>query len=133
LLHTLTKNIKFTIIAAAFIFIGCSSSINIKNYVDKNSQFELTINTRETATQLAQSAQSKIAVDSEKYSKLMNWLDKNENGWHTTPASFANDILVTQNSFRLLYNKGGEGVVIGLGDKQYSKSIKKGELDFLSE
>jgi hypothetical protein len=49
-----------------------------------------------------------------------------------TPASYVANISVTQqNSFRLLYNKGDEGVVIGLSDKQYSKSIKKGELDFL--
>lgn len=134
LLHTFTRNIKFTIIAVTFILPSCSSSISIRNHIDKNSPFDLTISTRDTATGLTESAQTKIAVNSDKYSKLINWLYKNENGWHpAAPASYVNDILVTQNLFTLLYNKSGEAVIIGFNNKQYSKSIKKGELDFLAK
>jgi hypothetical protein len=133
LLHALTNNIKLAALATTFMLVSCSSSINIKDYVEKNSAFSLTINSKDTATGFTKSSQTKIIVGSDKYLKLISWLDKNENGWHTTPASYISTILVTQqNSFRLLYKKGDNGVVIGLKDKQYSKTIKKGELDFLT-
>ena len=131
-LHTLTNNIKLAVLATTFMLVSCSSSININDYIDRSSPFDLTINSRDTATGFTQSLQSKITVNSDKYLKLINWLEKNENGWRITPVSYVTNISVTQrNSFRLLCSKGENGVVIGLGDKQYSKSIQKGELDFL--
>ena len=127
----LINNIKLAFIISTFILAGCSSSININDYIDKNSPFDLTINSRDTVTGFTKSIKTKITVNSDKYSMLINWLANNKNGWQTTPASYAVNVLVTQNSFRLLCNKGGKGVVIGFADKQYSKSTKQGELDFL--
>ena len=134
LLHILTKNCKLTLIMATLMLASCSSSININEYIDKNSPFDLTINAMDTATGLTKASQTKIAVNLKKHLKLINWLDKNKNGWHITLASYVANISVTQkNSFRLLCTKNDNGIVIGLHDKQYSKSIQKGEIDFLTK
>ena len=77
-----------------------------------------------------------IAPNSDKFIKLTNWTENNKTGWETTPASYVSEVFVGQGNFRLLYTTGTDGVVIGFTDrenipKQYSKKIKKGELDFL--
>ena len=77
-------------------------------------------------------------MNSNKYLKLIEWGKKNTNGWHLTPVSYIAEIYVGQRNFRLLYTSGTKGVVIGFTDKkgnskQYSKTTKKGELDFLKE
>ncbi len=135
----MTNQIGLTLLlTTTCILTSCSSPININNYVDKTSPFNLTINNTDSATGLTKSTQAKIAVTSDKYLKLINWFDKNENGWQTTPpASYVTNISVTQGSFRLLYNKDADDVIVGFTDKnnnprQYSKTIKKGELGFLS-
>ena len=82
------------------------------------------------------SEQFEIPANSDKFVKLTQWAENNTTGWETTPASYVAEVFVRQGNFRLLYTTGTEGVVIGLTDrknihKQYSKKIKKGELDFL--
>jgi len=63
----------------------------------------------------------------------------NSDGWNWDPVShIPADIIVSQGSFRLLYWVGKDIAVITYTDKnnkskQYSKSIKKGDLDFLTE
>ena len=77
-----------------------------------------------------------IPTNSEKFNKLTQWAENNTAGWETAPASYVAEVFVGQGNFRLLYTTGTDGVVIGFTDrennpKQYSKKIKKGELDFL--
>ena len=115
---------------------SCTSSISIRNYIDRNSPFILTINSIDTKTGFTQSTQHTIPVNSNKFVKLMNWFLNNENGWQQTPASFVTNISVTQRTFRLLSTNDKNGVVISFVDKdknskQYTKCIGKGELDFL--
>lgn len=116
---------------------SCSSKININNYIDKNSSFILTLNSTDKITDLTKVTQTDIKVNSHKYSKLIEWFNNNESGWQLTPSSYLANISVRQGSFGLLYTKGTDGAVISFIDKenksrQYSKSITKGELDFLS-
>ena len=77
-----------------------------------------------------------IAPNSDKFIKLTQWAANNTTGWATAPASYVSEVFVGQGNFRLLYTSGTDGVVISFTDrennpKQYSKKIKKGELDFL--
>lgn len=124
------------LIVASFILTGCRSTVNIYDYINKNVPFNLTIKSTDTTNGLNAPMQTSIAVNSDKYKKLLDWFYNNENGWQTTPTSYMANITVTQASFRLLYNKNGDNVTIGFSDKsngpqQYSKTIRKGELDFL--
>lgn len=115
---------------------SCGSKININNYIDKKSSFILTLNSTDKMTGLTKAIQTDIKVNSHKYSKLIEWFNNNESGWQLTPASYVANISVRQGSFGLLYTRGTDGAVISFIDKenksrQYSKSITKGELDFL--
>ena len=133
----MTNKITFVfILTATCILTSCSSSININDYVEKNSPFILTLNKTDLATGLTKSSKTNIPVNSDKHLNLINWFDKHRNGWQPMPASYVTYISVTQGAFRLLYDNHGDGVIIGFIDKdkkarQYSKTIEKGELDFL--
>lgn len=119
-------------------FTGCSTDININDYIDKNVSLKLVINKNDNSTGLTTSANFEIAVNSDKYKKLIHWGNENVSGWHWTPASYNADIFVGQGNFRLLQTLNGNGVVISFTDKdgkprQYTKAINKGELDFLTK
>jgi len=119
------------LIVLIFTFSGCRQHIDIKDYIDQELSLELKI-----GNQLKHI--DTIQVNSNKYIKLIEWGKKNTNGWHLTPVSYIAEIYVGQRNFRLLYTSGTKGVVIGFTDKkgnskQYSKTTKKGELDFLKE
>ena len=114
-----------------FAFFGCRQHIDINNYIDKKLPLELKI-----GNQLKRP--DTIKVNSDKYRKLVDWGKANKDDWQSTPASYIANICVGQGNFRLLYLPDKDGVVIGFTDnqgnpKQYSKRIKKGELDFLKE
>ena len=128
----MTKQITFTLVViATCILTSCKSTININQYVDKALPFGLTITTTDSATGLTKLTHMNIEVNSVKYVKLINWFDKNQDGWRTTPASYVTNIGVTQGAFRLLYTRNSVGALIGFTDKenkarQYSKTIKRG-------
>lgn len=110
-------------------FCSCKQHIDINDYIDRYSPLKLKI-----GNQLKQPVI--IQVNSDKYRKLIEWGKINTDDWQSTSASFIADIYVGQGSFRLLCLPGRNGVVIGFTDKQgnlrqYSKTIKEGELDFL--
>jgi len=118
------------------VLTSCNSRIKLNEYFNNKSSFTLTINSIEKSTGLTQTTQTEIEVISNKYSKLIEWLNKNESGWQMSAASFVTEFSVSQGSFKLLYTKGTNGAIISFIDKenkprQYSKSITKGELDFL--
>ena len=131
------RNLFFTIYIC--VLTGCTSKINFNEYIDKNLPLELKIQKNYLSTDSTmpeRSEQFEIPANSDKFVKLTQWAENNTTGWETTPASYVAEVFVGQGNFRLLYTTGTEGVVIGLTDrknihKQYSKKIKKGELDFL--
>lgn len=119
------------LLSLTFTFFGCRQHIDINDYIDQKLPLELKI-----GNQLEQP--DTIKVNSDKYRKLVDWGKTNKDDWESTPVSYIADIYVGQGNFRLLYSPGKGGVVIGFTDKQgnpkqYSKRIKKGELDFLNE
>jgi hypothetical protein len=114
-----------------FTFFGCRQHIDINDYIDHKLPLELKI-----GNQLERP--DTIKVNSDKYRKLVDWGKANKDNWESTSVSYIADIYVGQGNFRLLYLPGKDGVVIGFTDnqgnpKQYSKRIKKDELDFLNE
>ena len=120
------------------ILTSCSSQININEFIDKNEPLELKINKIDSLTGFTSTEQLKIPANSDKFIQLTQWADNNTTGWKSTPASYIAGVYVGQGNFRLLYTPGTAGVIIGFIDKndksrQYSKDIKKGELDFLAE
>ena len=134
----MTKQMKYLfLVTTTCILASCSSTINMNDYIDKNSSFTLTLKSRDKMTALTKSTQTDIAVNSKKYLNLIKWINNNESGWQWTPASYITNVSLEQGSFRLLYMTGMDAVVISFIDKenkarQYSKPIKKGELNFLT-
>jgi hypothetical protein len=127
-------NIILTIIYLLTI-TSCSTEISIEKYVDLNSTLTLTVNKTNEKTGLTESVTKIIEPKSEKFRQLIDWANNNLDNWKSTPASYIAKVAVTQKDFRLLYNQ--DFVVIGFTDSdgkahQYSKTVKKGELDFLN-
>lgn len=128
-------NIIFIIISLLTI-TSCSTEVNIEKYVDLNSTLTLTVNKTNDQTRLTESETRIIEPKSEQFKKLIDWGNNNLDNWKSTPASYIAKVAVTQKDFRLLYNQ--DFVVIGFIDKdgkaqQYSKTVKNGELDFLTD
>ena len=128
------RNLFFFILM--FVLTSCSTNIDFNEYIDKNLPLELKIQRNYLSTDHTMPEQIEIAPNSDKFIKLTQWARNNTTGWETTPASYASEVFVGQGNFRLLYTSGSDGVIIGFTDrennpKQYSKKIKKGELDFL--
>jgi len=124
------------IIISLLTITGCSTEINIEKYVDLDSNLTLTINKTNDQTGLTESETRKIEPKSEQFKKIIDWGNNNLDNWKSTPASYISKVAVTQKDFRLLYNQ--DFVVIGFVDndgeaQQYSKTVKKGELDFLTD
>lgn len=124
------------IILSLLTITSCSTEVNIEKYVDLNSTLTLTVNKINDQSGLTESETRKIEPKSEQFKKLIEWGSCNLDNWKSTPASYIAKVAVTQKDFRLLYNQ--DFVVIGFIDddgkaQQYSKTVKKGELDFLTE
>lgn len=118
------------------VFSSCSTYINISEYINKNAPLKITINKKDNANGLTTSDHFEIAIHSDKFKKIIEWGNKNTDGWKSTLATYIADICVRQGDFRLLYTSGNKGVVIGFTDKegkskQYSKTRINGDLDFL--
>jgi hypothetical protein len=114
--------------------ISCTSEIQLKKYIDPNTPLTLLVKTNNKQTMLTTIDSKVIAPKSEQFEKLISWSNNNTSGWHSTPATCSTNITVTQNDFRLSFAQ--DFVIVGFIDNkgkahQYSKKVKKGELDFL--
>ncbi len=112
------------------IISSCTERIDGAKYLDKNKNLKLTY--RHDQNDLGK--EEIITINSTKYKRLVYWLEKNQDNWTSSPASYVVDIGLTQDNFRLLYNH--NFVVIGYKDEngqehQYTRDTKDGELDFL--
>ncbi|MCW3125408.1 MAG: hypothetical protein JWO03_1066 [Bacteroidetes bacterium] len=123
--------LTISLLALILTLSNCNQCINAVSYIDNTKPLNFTSNFQ---------GASEIAVNSDKFKRLTQWLSGNSCGWQPSPASYASTgvCVSQQNNFRLLYWKGTDEVVIGLIDKgnsskQYSKRISKGELDFLAD
>lgn len=136
--YNLTRSIcTVGVIILINFLISCKTDVNINRYIDKNIPLKLTI-TAINATGLSTRKNFEIAVNSLEYKKLINWGDKNVNGWKQTTASYASGVSIGQGDFRLLTIAEGTVVVVGFVDdnkkpKQFVKTIKNGNLDFLKK
>jgi len=132
------KIINFGFLILILIVSSCSTDIKLENYINKTEPFVLIINTTNSETKLTESKSAILELNSEKWKKLIDWVNKNQEGWISSPASYNGDIYVTQNDFKLTHSMESKGVVIAFKDKdgnpkQYMNDIEKGELDFLYE
>ncbi|WP_321279153.1 hypothetical protein [Marinifilum fragile] len=126
----------FKIILGLFllILISCGQAIKPDEILNKENDFKLTIHT-ENKYSSDSSIVKIINKDSEKITKLKNWISKNSDGWESSIASWATpDISLIGTDFRLLIFK--DEVVVGFTDKngkarQYTKRVNKAEFDFL--
>ena len=117
---------------------SCQTDLELNNVIDQKSPFTLTIRTVDSETGLSTNETEEINVNSEKWTRLVDFAKQNMDGWQPSPESYIGDVYVTQGNFRMIYTKGSDGVVIAFTDnegdpKQYTKKIDKGELDFLTE
>ena len=115
--------------------IGCKTEVIISGYLDKNLPLNLTQTFKTENSLLSTTNTKQILPNSDKFLRLVKWCDENKTGWQETYASFISNLTLTQNSFKLLVLD--EAVVIGFIDKQgkskqYSKTIKKDDLKFLT-
>lgn len=118
------------------LLTSCYEDINLKDYIDRNSPLTLEVNEKDKVMGLQIPSISSMAPESEKFEKFIQWSNANIKGWQSTPASYSADLIVRQGDFHLLHTIGSIGVVVGFKDKygkekQYTKTIKKGDLDFL--
>ena len=125
------------ILLLTFVFIGCSTEIELKDYINISAPFQLTINHEDSISGLTSSKTIVLIENSEKWKKLIEWVENNKKGWHYSPVSYIADIYVIQGDFKLLYLRNSSGVVISFIDnqgnsRQYEKTIIKGNLDFLT-
>ncbi|MEP7255992.1 MAG: hypothetical protein ABI666_09445 [Ferruginibacter sp.] len=127
-----------TLLIMIFILTSCNEEINVYTYFDKKNPFNLKFYSTDSLTKFTNLRQLKILPNDNIYSNLTKWIDNNKTGWQDAPASYVPDVGIEQGTFHLLYLKKANGIVINFIDpkniaKQYSKSVKKGELDFLYE
>ncbi len=131
------KTIYLIIIILVFVFSNCSTDIELGDYIDKSTPFQLTINQIDSTTGLTTGNTIILGVNSEKWKKIIEWGEVNKEGWKSSIASYISNVYVIQGDFRLIYTSNSRGVVIGFVDnqgngEQYTKEIVKGELDFLT-
>jgi|GEM_PF-5903975 len=70
---------SFLFIATIYLLTGCNSSINLSDHINKSVPINLTVNSIDS-TGFTKSTRTTIAINSEKYLKLIEWLDNNKNG-----------------------------------------------------
>ncbi len=115
--------------------MGCTSEVNINDHIDSNSSLILKINKTNLGVGQTSFEKREIKSNSEKFKRFIEWGIENQDNWTSTPASYCSNVVILQNDFRLLYNN--DFVVIEFTVKngkvkQYSKSVKNGDLDFLT-
>lgn len=111
---------------------GCAREVRLTDYINIKKPLHLTIT---KSGNFDTKREETIEPNSQKYNQLIHWGENNLRGWHSTPASFFVIVAVRQDKLRLLYYQEGSVVVI-LSDekgneKQFQKSKRAGELDFL--
>lgn len=120
------------------VMTGCRSSLDLSALIDRDSP--LTISTREInpETGLSSSEDDIIKFDSEMFLKLMEFAQNNRKGWQVNHKIYLGTVQVRQDDFKLIFESGYNGVVVSYLDsankwEQYSKKVKEGELDFLTD
>jgi hypothetical protein len=117
------------------LLVSCHSSVNLSDYVDKTAPFALTINRLGESAGLTKSDKVEIKVNSDKYKKLIAWIEKSSDNWSSSPASYITEVGISQDNFHLIYYHKGSVVLSFIDNdheaRQYVREIQAGELDFL--
>ncbi|WP_306639818.1 hypothetical protein [Sanyastnella coralliicola] len=137
-MNNMNRLISLALLKLTLIFSSCSSDVELEDYLDLSVAFNLTINTIDSESGLTESQSETLEVNSEKWSKLIEWAENNKKGWSSSPATHIGDVYISQGGFRLIHTKGSTGVTIAFNDKegnpkQYVNVVEKGELNFLFE
>lgn len=124
------------IMIAVLTFTGYSKEVNFMQYFQFQLPFTLVINKPNEQSVLTASKTITVSPDSEKFTKLLIWCNKNSHNWKSTSTSYIALVELKQDNFQLLYDK--NRVTIKFTDnngkrQQYSKNVKQGELDFLTD
>ena len=130
------KEVKFILLVFIISWTSCTNKINLLNQINVNAQFNLIIIKTDKKPGISISENYTIERYSKKYYNLINWYNKNNDGWKSSPNSHISNIIISQNNFRMLCCE--KFVVVQYLDnnnetKQFYKQIKIGELDFLTD
>ncbi len=117
---------------------GYSREVNFMQYFQFQLPFTLTVNTSNKQTGLTASKTILVSPDSEKFTKLLIWCNKNTYNWNSSSVAdtIQAQLVLKQSNLQLLYSKKHVTIVLIDYDgkkHQYSKSVKKGVLDFLTD
>lgn len=117
---------------------GYSREVNFMQYFQFQLPFTLTVNTSNKQTGLTASKTILVSPDSEKFTKLLIWCNKNTHNWNSSSVAdtIQAQLVLKQSDLQLLYNKNRVTIMfIDYDGKkhQYSKNVKKGALDFLTD
>lgn len=128
--------VKFILFVFVISWISCTNKINLLNQINEDDSFNLIIINTDKKTGISKSENYTIERYSKKYYNLINWYNKNNDGWESSPNSHISNIIISQNNFRMLCFE--KFVVVQYLDnknksKQFYKQIKKGEFDFLTD
>lgn len=79
-----------------------------------------------------------IYVNSDTWNRLEQFANNHSSDWKATPASYNSDFYIRQGNFSLMGWNNGTSVVVNFTDangqaNQLARSVKPGELDFLTE
>ncbi len=127
------KNISI-IIASLILTNSCGKSIDPELLFKNESSFNLIIHDTINGT-YSNLVSDTITIDSEKITKLKEWLVDNSSHWKGSIASYAmSNISIIGNDFRFLIYK--DFVVIGFVDnmgkqRQYTRPANRSDFDFL--
>ena len=96
----------------------------------------MSLNVFDSTTRLSSFENYSFIKGSKEWELITKWGKENKDGWVSTPASYQSDLRISQNNFSLIYLKKSKGVVVSFidkegGSKQYIKSFKKEQFDFL--
>ncbi|WP_375561480.1 hypothetical protein ACE193_02680 [Bernardetia sp. OM2101] len=109
--------INFGYLILILLLSSCTTDLTNENLVNTSEPFVLTINTTDSETGLTESKSIKIEVNSEKWKKIVEWMNNNQEGWHQDYASHTGVDYLSQDNFGLAYRKNSEGVLLMFSDK----------------
>jgi hypothetical protein len=128
----------FSIAVPCILVVVFAHTFRIIDYWDKTAPFQLTIANSEKDPALPPSQEIEIAVNSEKYRKLLEWSEKqNLDEWTPDDFAYNSNVFLNQDNLYFLFER-NRYVVVGFVDddiipRKYSRKIEVGELDFLLE
>lgn len=123
----------FLVVLSVFhLLLGCQEKVDLEKAIRHSNHLVI--------GKLSESIVSLDTIDrkDDKWTTLLEFAQKNEDGWSNSVASYTFDYWTGSGAFRLAGWRNGKLAVLSYTDKnmktvQLTKEIDKGELDFLIE